>query len=217
MQERNKIASYLLEIKAVNLNVQQPYTWSSGWRSPIYCDNRKTLSYPAVRRAICDAFVAEIRQRYPRLTGVAGVATGAIAHGVLVAHALELPFIYVRSSAKGHGLQNLLEGEVDPTGRYVVIEDLISTGKSSVQAVKAIQQSGATVLGTLAIFSYGFRAAEEAFSTTSTHFHTLTNLEELLQKAVEIRYLHAAELDTIRQWQQAPEKWGRGFETYQTN
>lgn len=207
--ENGKIADYLLKIKAVSLNVQQPYTWSSGWKSPIYCDNRKTLSFPEVRQAICDSFLEEIKTRYPNLSGVAGVATGAIAHGVLVAEALNLPFIYIRAKAKGHGLQNLIEGEIDTTGKYVVIEDLVSTGKSSVQAVKAIQETGATVLGTLAIFSYGFSQASEAYASTGTPYHTLTNLKELLQKAQENNYLHAQEVDTIIKWQEAPDKWGR--------
>ena len=205
----SKIAEYLLKIKAVRLSPQEPFTWSSGWRSPIYCDNRLTLSFPDIRRAIRDAFVAEIQARYPDLTGVAGVATGAIAQGMLVAEALDLPFIYIRAQAKGHGMQNRIEGAVDPTGRYVVIEDLVSTGQSSASAVAALQASGATVLGTLAIFSYGFPQAGETFAATGTPFHSLTNLQELLEKALEFDYLEAAERETIFAWQQDPAHWGQ--------
>lgn len=206
--ENSKIAEYLLKIKAVSLNVAQPFQWSSGWRSPMYCDNRKTLSHPEVREAIRDAFVKAVQARYPHAIGIAGVATGAIAHGVLVADALGLPFVYIRSKAKGHGMQNLIEGELQAGGGYVVIEDLISTGKSSARAVAALQTAGAEVLGTLAIFSYGFPQAAQAFASTHTSFDTLTNLAELLAKAVEIDYLHEHELETIYQWQQAPEQWG---------
>jgi len=207
--KESKIAEYLLKIKAVSLNVAKPYIWSSGWHAPIYCDNRKTLSYPDIRSHIRDEFVAMIRAHHPELTGIAGVATGAIALGVLVAEALGLPFIYVRSKAKGHGLQNLIEGQLYPAGKYVVIEDLISTGKSSVLAVKAIQEMGASVLGTVAIFSYGFPQASKAYQETATSYRSLTNLEELLQKAIEINYLHASDLDTMMEWQKMPEKWGR--------
>ena len=203
----SKIAEYLLKIKAVRLSIDPPFTWSSGWKSPIYCDNRLTLSYPEIRREIRRAFAERIRNEYSEATGIAGVATGAIAQGVMVAEELGLPFIYVRSKAKGHGMQNLLEGKVDPVGKYVVIEDLVSTGKSSVQAVKAIQESGAEVLGTLAIFSYGFPHARATFAETGTSYDSLTNLQELLQKAEEINYLRPQEKDTILSWQNDPEKW----------
>lgn len=205
--QSSKIAEYLLKIKAVRLSIEEPFTWSSGWKSPIYCDNRQTLSHPDIRSDITAAFVREIRERYPNLTGVAGVATGAIALGALVADALDLPLIYVRSKAKGHGMQNLVEGQVDPEGKYVVIEDLISTGKSSVQAVRAVQETGATVLGTIAIFSYGFPKATEAFAETGTSFHTLTNLKDLLQKAEEFDYLRDVEKATVFAWQKDPSTW----------
>ncbi|RMG61726.1 MAG: orotate phosphoribosyltransferase [Bacteroidetes bacterium] len=205
----SKIAEYLLKIKAVRLSTQEPFTWASGWRSPIYCDNRLTLSYPEIRAAIRDAFVAEIQARYPQATGVAGVATGAIAQGVLVAEAMGLPFIYIRSKAKGHGMQNLIEGQLDPEGQYVVIEDLISTGGSSAKAVEALQASGATVLGTLAIFSYGFPQAEATFAATGTPCDSLTNLAQLLEKALEYEYLQDHERDTIFAWQQDPAHWGQ--------
>ena len=186
----SKIAEDLLKIKAVSLRPETPFTWSSGWRSPIYCDNRLTLSYPEIRQAITAGFVAHIRKHYPEVQGIAGVATGAIALGALVAAELNLPMVYIRSKAKGHGMQNLVEGHLEAGNKYVVIEDLVSTGKSSVQAVKALQEGGATVMGTVAIFSYGFPQADAAFADTGTPYHSLTNLQA-----------------TIFEWQQAPESW----------
>lgn len=203
----NKIAQDLLEIKAVRFSLDPPFTWASGWHSPIYCDNRKTLSYPALRGYIRDAFVAQVRERYPQATGIAGVATGAIAQGALVAEALDLPFIYIRSKAKGHGMQNLIEGAVDAEGQYVVIEDLISTGQSSVAAVKALQETDATVLGTLAIFSYGFPQAKAAYAETGTAFHTLTDMAALMQAAEASDYLQAQQKAVIESWQADPAQW----------
>ena len=205
--ERSKIAAYLLKIKAVRLQIEEPFTWSSGWRSPIYCDNRLTLSYPDIRNEICKAFVSEIKQRYPDVQGIAGVATGAIAHGVLVAEALGLPFVYIRSSAKGHGMKNLVEGEVTSAKRYVVVEDLISTGGSSSRAVSALLEKGAEVLGTLAIFSYGFPQATKAFDQIQIPFHSLTDLETLMKEAIRLNYLQEAEKNLLREWQKSPETW----------
>ena len=207
--ESSKIAEYLLKIKAVRLAVNEPFTWSSGWRSPIYCDNRLILSYPEYRKEIAKAFVEIIQDKYPNAKAIAGVATGAIAWGVLVAEAMGLPFVYIRSKAKGHGLQNLVEGKVDPETPYVIIEDLISTGKSSVAALKALQAAGAQVQGTLSIFSYGFPQATELFETTGTAFHPLTNLATLLEKAIEIDYLEPREQETVMAWQQAPSTWSQ--------
>jgi len=206
----HKIAAYLLEIKAVKLNVREPFTWSSGWKSPIYCDNRLTLSHPAVRNAIRDGFVAVVRARYPDAQGIAGVATGAIALGALVADAMGLPFVYIRSAAKGHGMGNLVEGDLAQAENYVVIEDLISTGGSSAKAVRALQEAGATVLGTIAIFTYGFPHAHAAFEATGTPFSSLTDFAHLLPKAVESGYLRADEVATVGAWQQAPESWQGG-------
>lgn len=203
----SKIAEYLLKINAVRFQLDPPFTWASGWRSPIYCDNRKTLSYPAIRRDIRDAFVGMVNARFPNATGIAGVATGAIAQGALVADALDLPFIYIRSKAKGHGMGNLIEGEVDQKGRYVVIEDLISTGKSSVAAVNALQETSATVLGTLAIFSYGFPQATDAYAETGTSFHTLTGLPELMTAAEAMQYLLPSQKVVIERWQRDPANW----------
>lgn len=187
--------------------MEEPFTWSSGWKSPIYCDNRLSLSYPEVRDFIKGAFVEMIREKYPEATAIAGVATGAIALGALVADAMDLPMVYIRSSAKGHGMQNLVEGYVDPDGKYIIIEDLISTGGSSVKALKALQATGAGVLGTIAIFTYGFPQADELFKSTGTPYHSLTNLAKLLEKAEDFNYLKAEERATIFAWQKDPEKW----------
>ncbi|MEM7656147.1 MAG: orotate phosphoribosyltransferase [Bacteroidota bacterium] len=203
----NKIAEDLLKIKAVVFRPSEPFQWSSGWKSPIYCDNRLTLSHPEIRDRIADAFVSHIREHYPDVEGIAGVATGAIALGALVADRMDLPMVYVRSKAKGHGMQKLVEGHLKEGGKYVVVEDLISTGRSSVQAVNALKEEGGVVLGTIAIFNYGFPKAEEAFAATETPFHSLTNLEALLAKAIENAYLRPDEQVNIREWQQAPEIW----------
>ena len=205
--ESSKIAEYLLKIKAVRLSVNEPFTWSSGWKSPIYCDNRLTLSYPEIRRDLTSSFVERIRGTFPQVTGIAGVATGAIALGALVAEAMGLPFVYIRSKAKGHGMQNMVEGKVDPKGQYVIIEDLVSTGMSSVKAVKALQETGATVLHTYAIFSYGFDRATAAFVETGTSYEPLTDLESLLQKAIAIDYLSGDEKATIEAWRKDPQAW----------
>ncbi len=207
--ESTKIAEYLLKIKAVRIQAQDPFTWSSGWKSPIYCDNRLALSYPEIRKAVTNAFVNQIRSMYPEASAIAGVATGAIAWGVMVAEAMDFPFVYIRAKAKGHGLQNMIEGRLEQDKQYVVIEDLVSSGKSSVAAVKAMQEQGAKILGTMSIFSYGFPQAESTFATTGTSYTPLTNLQTLLQKATEIDYLAAHEQQTIFDWQKDPENWGR--------
>ena len=207
METSNKVAEDLLKIKAVRFSLDPAFTWASGWRSPIYCDNRKTLSHPEVRRYIRDAFVTMIREKYPQATGIAGVATGAIAQGALVAEQLDLPFIYIRSKAKGHGMQNLIEGELDVQGQYVVIEDLISTGMSSARAVQALLDTGATVLGTLAIFSYGFPQAAETFAQTGTTYQTLTSMAALMDAAEKIDYLRPEQKAVIEAWQKAPDQW----------
>ena len=206
--ESSKIAEYLLKIKAVEFRPEQPFTWASGWKSPIYCDNRKTLSYPEVRKAITDAFVQRVRSDYPDATAVAGVATGGIAQAALVADALEMPMIYVRSKPKGHGLENMVEGQVDANARYVVIEDLVSTGGSSAKAVSAILETGATVVGTISIFSYGFPQADETFAATGTSYQPLTTLANMLAKAEEIGYLSADQMENIQEWSLSPSTWG---------
>ncbi len=201
------IAQELLQINAIKLNPAKPFTWASGWKSPIYCDNRKTLSFPQTREKIRDNFVTIIKGKYPNVEGIAGVATGAIAHGVLVAEKLNLPFVYIRSAAKGHGLENLIEGSYKPGERFVVIEDLISTGSSSLKAVEALRNEGCEVLGMVAIFSYGFPDAVDNFSKANCAIDTLSNYEVLIQIAVESGYVTKNELDTLKEWRKAPHLW----------
>ena len=176
------INQYLLKIGAVKLSPNAPFTWASGKKSPIYCDNRLTLSYPEVRRLICQSFVDKIKENFKDVEVIAGVATGGIAHGALVAEALGVPMIYVRDKPKGHGRMNLIEGHLEAGKRVVVIEDLISTGGSSLKAVDGIRESGGNVLGLLAIFTYGFKAAIKAFEAANCPFDTLTNFKSLLEE-----------------------------------
>lgn len=185
-----------------------PFTWASGWRSPIYCDNRQTISYPEIRNKICDAFVEKIKEEYPNAEIIAGVATGAIAIGMLVADRMGLPFIYIRSAAKGHGLTNLIEGKLEKNNNVVVIEDLISTGGSSLKAVEAVREAGANVLGLLAIFTYGFQKSIDAFTEKNCEFDTLSNYEAMLQQAANSGYIAASELDVLKEWSKDPANWG---------
>jgi orotate phosphoribosyltransferase len=203
-----KIAGYLLQIKAIKLQPANPFTWASGWKSPIYCDNRKTLSYPEVRSFIAESFAEMVKEQYPDAQYIAGVATGAIAHGMLVADRLGLPFIYVRSGAKEHGLGNQIEGFYEPGSRVVVIEDLISTGGSSLGAVKALRDAGCNVLGMLAIFTYGFSKATDSFREISCKLDTLSNYGALIELALETGYVGESELQTLKQWREDPSKWG---------
>ena len=203
----NSITQYLLQSKAIKLEPAKPFTWASGWKSPIYCDNRITLSYPEIRTAIRDAFVEKIKQQYPEVELIAGVATGAIAQGALVAEAMNLPFAYVRATPKKHGMENLVEGIVNTKQKAVVVEDLVSTGSSSLQAVEALRKVGATVLGMTAIFTYGFAVAEENFKAGNCKLITLTNYMELLDLAVKTGYLKPDQLDILKQWRQNPETW----------
>jgi orotate phosphoribosyltransferase len=207
MSVSSKIASALLEIKAVKINIGKPFIWASGWKSPVYCDNRKTLSYPEIRKLIYSGFADIIKQEYPETETIAGVATGAIAHGALVAEALNLPFVYVRSAAKGHGLENLIEGEIKSNAKVVVIEDLISTGGSSAAAVEALRAAGAEVIVLLAIFSYGFDAAVAKFDAVNCTFRTLTDYSVLFDEAVKKNYIQADELEILKKWREAPDKF----------
>ncbi len=202
------IAEYLLQIKAIKLQSSNPFVWASGWKSPIYCDNRKTLSFPEVRSYIRDSFIFTINQFYPDIELVAGVATGAIAHGALVADKLELPFVYVRSGAKEHGLGNQIEGYFEPGQKVVVIEDLISTGGSSLNAVKALREAGCEVLGMVAIFSYEFQKASEGFETERCDVHALSSYSILLESALARGYIGEAEVETLKEWRTAPSEWG---------
>ncbi|PKP11758.1 MAG: orotate phosphoribosyltransferase [Bacteroidetes bacterium HGW-Bacteroidetes-4] len=201
------IAAHLLQIKAIKLAPSNPFTWASGLKSPIYCDNRKTLSYPEVREQIRDAFVRLVTNVYAHADVIAGVATGAIAHGVLVAQVLNKPFVYVRSDAKKHGLENLVEGYLDPGQKVVVIEDLISTGGSSLKAVEALRNAGAEVLGLIAIFSYGFDKAHENFVAADCAFHTLTNYQTMISIAHKTGYVSEAEVALLNRWRLNPENW----------
>jgi len=204
-----KIAEYLLQIKAIKLQPSNPFTWASGLKCPIYCDNRKTLSFPEVRSFIRDSFVSLISELYPATEVIAGVATGAIAHGVLVAERLGLPFIYVRSGAKEHGLGNQIEGHFEPGQKVVVVEDLISTGGSSLGAVRALREAGCVVSGMVAIFTYEFGKASEGFADEECSLNTLSNYSVLIETAVNTGYISRAEVDTLKQWRKDPSVWGK--------
>jgi len=203
-----KTAEYLLQIKAIKLQPSNPFTWASGWKSPIYCDNRKTLSFPEVRTFIRNSFADLIKNLYPQAEMIAGVATGAIAHGALVADMLGLPFIYVRSGAKEHGLGNQIEGYFIPGQKVVVIEDLISTGGSSLSAVKALREAGCEVLGMVAIFTYEFKKASDGFSSENCKLDTLSNYSALIDTAVTTGYIGQAEVETLKKWRIDPSVWG---------
>lgn len=202
-----QIAGSLLQIKAIKLNPTNHFTWASGWYSPIYCDNRKILSYPAVRKQVYEAFADLIAEKYPEAEVLAGVATGAIAHGVLVAEKMGKPFIYVRSAPKSHGLTNQVEGEVKPGSKVVVIEDLVSTGGSSLSAVEALKKAGCDVLGMVAIFTYGFPTAEENFAKAGVKLDTLSNYNTMIEMAIEQGYVHPDELETLKEWRRDPASW----------
>lgn len=203
------VAEFLLQIKAIKLQPGKPFTWASGWKSPIYCDNRVTLSYPPIRTFIRQQLTHLINEEFGAVDLVAGVATGGIPQGVLVAQDLGLPFVYVRPEPKKHGRQNLIEGDLSSGQRVVVVEDLISTGKSSLQAVKALREAGCDVAGMVAVFSYGFKAAEENLSDAGCKYFTLTNYEALLKKAVENGYIREEEAENLKEWRKDPENWGQ--------
>ena len=203
-----KIAEYLLQIKAIKLQPSNPFIWASGWKSPIYCDNRKTLSYPQIRTFIRQQFASSITEKYGKPDVIAGVATGGIAIGALVAQELNLPFVYVRSEAKKHGLTNMIEGEIESGQTVVVIEDLISTGGSSLKAVSALKEKGCLVKGLVAIFSYGFDVAREAFENSNCDFFTLCNYDMLIKKALDGNYITEKDLDALKNWSKSPQTWG---------
>lgn len=209
METGKKIAQTLLQIKAIKLSPANPFTWASGWRSPIYCDNRKTLSYPAARREIYESFASLITEKYPHADVIAGVATGAIACGVLTAEALGKPFIYVRSAPKDHGMANQVEGHFEPGSKVVVVEDLISTGGSSLKAVEALRSAGCDVLGMVAIFTYGFPTASSNFAQAGVKLDTLSDYNTLIELATEQGYVQPEEVTTLREWRQSPDTWGR--------
>jgi orotate phosphoribosyltransferase len=202
-----KVADFLLQIKAVQLNPEFPFTWASGLKSPIYCDNRKTLSYPVIRTYIQNQLSQLVRQHFAGTEVIAGVATGGIALGVLVANQLDLPFVYVRSESKNHGLSNLIEGYLENGRKVTVIEDLVSTGKSSLQAAEALKRAGAEVLGMLAVFSYGFTQAANNFALHNCPLLTLSGFETLIEQAVRLNYIPSHYLTTLMEWKSNPEDW----------
>ncbi len=202
-----KTAELLLQIKAIKLRPENPFTWASGWKSPIYCDNRILLSYPEIRRTIRDELARQTQQLYGRPDLIVGVATGAIGIGMLVAEALDLPFAYVRPKPKAHGRQNQIEGKAEPGQTAVVIEDLISTGMSSLQAVKALRDSEIQVQGMLGIFSYGFPVSQENFETANVQLHTLSDYEHLIALAETSGYIQKEKITTLREWRANPQHW----------
>lgn len=202
-----KTAELLLQINAIKLNSESPFTWASGWKSPIYCDNRITLSFPPIRNYLRDEFSKNIEKQFGKPDVIAGVATGAIGIGILVAESLGLPFVYVRPEAKKHGRLNQVEGFLQKGQNVVVIEDLISTGNSSLLAVEALRAAGANVKGMAAIFSYGFKIADENFKNAKVDLYTLSNYESLLHEAVAKKYITEEELQTLQEWRISPSTW----------
>jgi len=200
-------AEKLLRIKAIKLQPSNPFTWASGWRAPIYCDNRKLFSYPAIRNFVKLEMSRIVIEKYPDADAIAGVATGAITPGALVADALGLPFVYVRSTPKDHGLENLIEGDLKPNSKVVVIEDLISTGGSSLKAVEAIRRDGSDVIGMIAIFNYGFPISAESFEKAKVELTTLTNYDAILDEALRIDYIAESDLSTLQEWRKSPSDW----------
>ncbi|MBE6314816.1 MAG: orotate phosphoribosyltransferase [Bacteroidales bacterium] len=206
-QPERLLAEKLLEISAIKLQPNNPFTWASGWNSPIYTDNRKTLSYPEIRSIIKVEMCRMILENYPEADAIAGVATGAIAMGALVADTLNKPYVYVRSAPKDHGLENLIEGNLKPGQKVVVIEDLISTGGSSLKAVEAIRKAGCEVIGMVAIFTYQFPLAVENFQKAGVELLTVSNYSAMLEVAVETNYIQESDLEALREWRKDPANW----------
>ena len=200
-------AEKLLKIKAIKLQPANPFTWASGWKSPFYCDNRKTLSYPALRSFVKVELSRLILERFPQVDAIAGVATGAIPQGTLVADTLDLPFVYVRSTPKDHGLENLIEGELRPGMKVVVVEDLVSTGGSSLKAVEAIRRDGCDVIGMVAAYTYGFPVAEKAFKDAHVPLVTLTTYEAVIEAALRTGYIEPEDVVTLNEWRRDPAHW----------
>ena len=203
-----KVAEFLLQIKAIKLQPEQPFTWASGWKSPIYCDNRISLSYPRIRTFLRQELVKLIEDKFGRPDIIAGVAMAAIAQGALVAEAMGLPFVYVRSSAKDHGRKNTIEGEIKKDQTAVVIEDLISTGGSSLKAVEDLKENGVIVKGLVSIFTYGFETASANFKQAACPWYSLSNYDILIKQAIASGYVKKQDLPLLQAWRQHPEKWG---------
>ena len=201
------VAEKLLKIKAVKLQPANPFTWASGWKSPIYCDNRKTLSYPAVRTFIKLELARVISEKYENVDAIAGVATGAIAQGALVADLLNVPFVYIRSTPKDHGLENLSEGELKPGSKVVIIEDLVSTGGSSLKAVEAVRNFGCEVIGMVAIFTHGFPIATQQFKDAKVTLTTLSNYDAVVEEGVRTNYIDESDIETLQEWRKDPANW----------
>jgi len=201
------LANKLLKIKAVKLQPANPFVWASGWNSPIYCDNRKTLSYPSLRNFIKLELARIIIEQYGNVNTIAGVATGAIAQGAMVAEELNLPFVYIRATPKDHGLENLIEGDLKPGAKVVVVEDLISTGGSSLKAVEAVRNAGCDVIGMVAIFTYGFPVAAEKFKEAKVKYTALCNYDAILDEALKTDYVDESEIKTLQEWRKDPVNW----------
>lgn len=204
---KKTFASRLLDIKAIKLQPGNPFTWASGWKSPFYCDNRKTLSYPDLRSFVKLEICHIIQEQFPEVQAIAGVATGAIPQGALVADALCLPFVYVRSKPKDHGMENLIEGDLEKGCKVVVVEDLISTGGSSLKAVEAIRKYGSEVIGMVAAYTYGFPVAEQAFKESGVKLVTLTDYEHVVEQAAETGYITKADIEILNEWRKDPANW----------
>ncbi len=203
-----KVAEFLLQIKAIKLQPQKPFTWASGWKSPIYCDNRITLSYPPVRTFIRQRLSEVINEEFTSVNLIAGVATAGIPQGVLVAQELGLPFAYVRSAPKDHGMNNMIEGEVKEGQRVVIVEDLISTGKSSLKAVEALRAAGCEVIGMVSIFTYGFEIAKSNFEQANCKLISLSNYSDLVEQALASSFISEADVNLLKSWREDPEHWG---------
>ena len=200
-------AAKLLQVKAIKLQPNDPFTWASGWKSPFYCDNRKTLSFPDLRSFVKVELTRLIMEQFPEAEAIAGVATGAIPQGALVADVLNLPFAYVRSKPKDHGLENLIEGELKPGMKVVVVEDLISTGGSSLKAVESIRNNACEVIGMVASYTYGFKVAEDAFKEADVKLVTLTNYEAVVEQALQIGYIDRSDVPLLNEWRKDPAHW----------
>ncbi|MCY1720366.1 orotate phosphoribosyltransferase [Prolixibacteraceae bacterium Z1-6] len=204
-----EVTKKLLEINTIKIQPDNPFTWASGWKSPIYCDNRKTLSYPETRTYIRDCFVNLIKEKYPEAEVVAGVATGAIAIGALVADQLGLPFVYVRSKPKGHGLENLIEGDLKPFQKVVIVEDLVSTGVSSLKAAEAVNNFGGEVIGMVSIFTYNFPLAKENFQKAGIELTSLSRYQILIDLSLEMGEISKDQVESLMEWREDPANWGK--------
>ncbi len=207
MSTASNFAEKLLQIKALKVNINEPFTWASGWKSPVYCDNRKLLSFPHVRDYVKSELANTIMDAFPDGESIAGVATAGIPHGALAADLLKLPFIYVRSKPKGHGLGNQIEGVLEPGQKVVVVEDLVSTGKSSLEAVQALREAGADVIGMCALFTYGFPQADEAFAAAGVKLITLSNYNALMEVSKNLNLVAESDMEKLQQWRLDPANW----------